>query len=128
MNTKKTKQPFFIVGCPRSGTTLLQILLDSHPDITIPPESQIFIRFSPIFKFYGDLGKPENIKRFVSDLVKDFAIRDWNLDISIGKYVAQSKGNGIKDIISYIFEEYSRKEKKLDGGTKRRNMLFFNRN
>ena len=32
--------PFvFIVGCPRSGTTLLQRILDAHPEIAIPPET-----------------------------------------------------------------------------------------
>ena len=29
----------FIVGAPRSGTTLLRFMLDSHPDIAIPPET-----------------------------------------------------------------------------------------
>jgi len=28
--------PFFIVGSPRSGTTLLAVLLDRHSDISIP--------------------------------------------------------------------------------------------
>jgi len=30
---------FFIVGSPRSGTTLLKRIVDAHPDIAIPPES-----------------------------------------------------------------------------------------
>lgn len=29
----------FIVGCPRSGTTLLRLMLDAHPDLAIPPET-----------------------------------------------------------------------------------------
>ncbi len=29
----------FIVGSPRSGTTLLRLMLDSHPDLAIPPET-----------------------------------------------------------------------------------------
>lgn len=29
----------FIVGCPRSGTTLLQRIVNAHPDIAITPES-----------------------------------------------------------------------------------------
>jgi hypothetical protein len=29
----------FIVGVGRSGTTLLRLMLDSHPDLTIPPET-----------------------------------------------------------------------------------------
>ena len=28
-----------IVGCPRSGTTLLRFMLDSHPELAIPPET-----------------------------------------------------------------------------------------
>ena len=29
----------FIVGMNRSGTTLLRMMLDAHPDLTIPPET-----------------------------------------------------------------------------------------
>lgn len=29
----------FIVGVPRSGTTLLRLLLDAHPELSIPPET-----------------------------------------------------------------------------------------
>jgi len=29
----------FVVGSPRSGTTLLRFMLDSHPDLAIPPET-----------------------------------------------------------------------------------------
>jgi hypothetical protein len=29
----------FIVGAPRSGTTMLRLMLDAHPDLAIPPET-----------------------------------------------------------------------------------------
>src|SRR5258708_32048607 len=32
----------FIVGCPRSGTTLLQRMADAHPQMAITHESQWF--------------------------------------------------------------------------------------
>lgn len=36
------RHPIFIVGMPRSGTTLLSKMLDAHPDIVISPETQFF--------------------------------------------------------------------------------------
>ena len=35
----------FIVGCPRSGTTLLKRLVDAHPAIASPPETHWITRF-----------------------------------------------------------------------------------
>ena len=29
----------FVVGLTRSGTTLLRMMLDAHPELTIPPET-----------------------------------------------------------------------------------------
>ena len=40
-------KPFFIVGCPRSGTTMMQQALNRHSQIVIPPETKFF------FSFYG---------------------------------------------------------------------------
>lgn len=33
---------FFIIGCPRSGTTMLQQALNRHPLVVIPPETAFF--------------------------------------------------------------------------------------
>ncbi len=39
---------FFIVGCPRSGTTLLSVLLDRHSHLCIPPETAFFDEVAPM--------------------------------------------------------------------------------
>ncbi|RLF27775.1 MAG: hypothetical protein DRN08_01535 [Thermoplasmata archaeon] len=36
------KPPIFIIGCPRSGTTLVRVILDSHPNICCGPETHMF--------------------------------------------------------------------------------------
>jgi Sulfotransferase family len=40
--------PIFVVGCHRSGTTLLRLLLDSHPNISCGPETGFLTDFARI--------------------------------------------------------------------------------
>lgn len=37
--------PVFVVGFPRSGTTLMRFLLDSHPDLAVAPETHFLAHF-----------------------------------------------------------------------------------
>ena len=37
-----------IVGVGRSGTTLLRLMLDAHPDLAIPPETHFLYRLSKL--------------------------------------------------------------------------------
>lgn len=40
-------EPFFVVGCPRSGTTLVREILDSHPRLAVVDESHFVIGLAP---------------------------------------------------------------------------------
>ena len=56
----KTPDPTFpfVIGSPRSGTTLLRAMLDSHPELAIPPESH----FIP-----SSIGTPGELVRRLQD-------------------------------------------------------------
>lgn len=54
---------FFIVGCPRSGTTLLQQALNRHSQIAIPPETAFFA-----VPRWSRRGRREHISRLNEDL------------------------------------------------------------
>jgi len=41
---------FFILGRPRSGTSLLRTLFDAHPNVKIPPEYPLFLLFYQRYK------------------------------------------------------------------------------
>jgi hypothetical protein len=55
--------PIFIVGVPRSGTTLRQYWLRNHPHIFLPiGESHFFIPLSRNLESYDDLHQSDNIR------------------------------------------------------------------
>jgi hypothetical protein len=56
-------RPLFIGSCPRSGSTLLRSLLNNHPDIAIPPETNVVIPAWRKRARYGDLRQPDNRNR-----------------------------------------------------------------
>jgi hypothetical protein len=60
---------FFIVGCPRSGTTMVQQALNRHTGIVIPPETKFF------FSFLGHSRKTQrrHLQRLNRDLQIDLA-------------------------------------------------------
>jgi hypothetical protein len=67
---------FFIIGRPRSGTTLLRILFEAHPHVTIPPESPFIIG---LYKKYGKvkMWDEQTITGFCEDLYKQRYFDKW---------------------------------------------------
>ncbi|QXD16199.1 sulfotransferase [Rhodocaloribacter litoris] len=103
-----SEAPFFIVGCSRSGSTLLQALIDAHPRITIPPESQLYLRFADIFHCYGDLRIPAKRRRFIRDLLADAQIRMWGLSLTVDQVESELKVYSRAEIVSVLFQYYAR--------------------
>lgn len=48
---------FFIIGRPRSGTTLIRTLLDAHPSVKVPPEYPVILS---LFSRFGNRRKWNN--------------------------------------------------------------------
>lgn len=53
-------RPIFIIGCPRSGTTLLQLMLHSHRRIALPAETRFVHTAYQRRLAFGDLEDPAN--------------------------------------------------------------------
>jgi len=72
-------RPLFIGACPRSGTTLLRVMLDNHPDLAIPHETN-FVR--PLWWRrirFGDLRDPANRRRVAEWIFTDKSTRGGRL-------------------------------------------------
>ncbi len=82
--------PIFIVGAPRSGTTMLAVLLDRHTKIAIPPETQFFTEFSPQFQ--------DQLYTLSSEELVDFAVTHRRIkDLQLNR-----------DVVFGVFNNYSK--------------------
>lgn len=70
---------FFIIGRPRTGTTLLRSLFDAHPNVQIPWECQFILNLYPQ---YGALKywTKEKISQFYNDLIQQWQFSAWNIN------------------------------------------------
>jgi hypothetical protein len=70
----------FVIGKERSGTTLLQVILNGHPNISAPPESRFIMLF---YSRYGSIKNwtEKDLSNFCNDIFKEKAFkRDWNIN------------------------------------------------
>ena len=70
--------PIFIVGAPRSGTTLLERMLDAHPAIAIADEIIFFDIILQARERVPELDSPERIRYFFDLLPAMDHVRYWN--------------------------------------------------
>ncbi len=70
---------FFIIGRPRSGTTLIRMILDAHPNILVPPESPLILR---LYNKYRKIKTWDTTtkEKFVADLFSVRKFEYWNID------------------------------------------------
>jgi hypothetical protein len=69
--------PFFIVGCDRSGTTMLRLILDRSGEVAIPTESMILVDFA---RHAGDpLATDAEFDRLARAVWRHPKVREWRL-------------------------------------------------
>lgn len=100
--------PFFIVGMPRSGTTLLQSALSAHSALVIPPEEDL------ILPFYAHFGRDNyrlsdaDVERYVSFLFDvEQTICNWKIDRErlLARLIAQDD-RSLQNIVQATYGEF----------------------
>ncbi|MCJ7601447.1 MAG: sulfotransferase [Desulfobulbaceae bacterium] len=108
--------PIFIVGTPRSGTTMLSTLLDRHSKISFPPETQFFTEFSSKL---SDAKVKEYTKNELAQLaLANHRIKDLNLNHSkvLKRYLEYPKD--LPNLLRAILETYAEQTGKIIPGEK----------
>lgn len=63
---KEIKQPIFVAGLDRSGTSLMYAFLSSHPKISMVRRTNMFRYF---YERYGNLNDPDNFERCLDTMI-----------------------------------------------------------
>ncbi len=122
-------KPFpFVVGCGRSGTTLLAVMLDSHPELAVPGETAGFmLRFCLRHESFGSLSDPhsrpvgmvpqEHPHRFdrgevlamLDELSESHRFRRWGIDPElVVTEVLVTEASRRPDVMRAIYHLYAR--------------------
>jgi sulfotransferase family protein len=103
----------FIVGSGRCGTTLLRMMLDTHPDLAIPPETHFIPTLVALFQ-----DPSKDLNDFV-DLVASFHTwQDFGIDSSALRDALAREPFTLTRALRTFYRLYAEKQGKVRGGDK----------
>ncbi len=110
--------PIFIVGCPRSGTTLLGRMLDRHPALAIFPETQFHLLVYLRRKAFGDLRDPTKRRRLINEYLQSRPIQAAGLNTAELAEKLSSEATSYQELFTSILSYYADSQGKPRYGEK----------
>ena len=115
---QSAKAPIFIVGCGRSGTTMLRLMLDAHPDLAIPGESN-FIPYVWRERGLYVRGDQLDLGHLLPRILNDESVRRWNLpEDLVRERIGRLAGHTLSSVIDAIYSVYATTQGKVRWGDK----------
>lgn len=108
--TNSELSPVFIIGNPRSGTTLLRLTLNSHPDICIPPESHFFLWLEDK---YGTWRIEDGLDEFIDDLFSSTKFETWDIGRNeLIQFISEKDPENYAELNACVYLLYAYKQGK----------------
>lgn len=113
-----SSNPFFIVGVGRSGTTLIRLMLNSHPNIAIPYETHFLTNYINQVDKYQPLSVDANLDRLITDMLDEELLKQWDVVPSLSEVRERVDGRTLADVIDAIYGFYANEHGKKRWGDK----------
>src|SRR3972149_7654342 len=105
--------PIIIIGNPRSGTTLLRLMLTCHRNIVIPPECGFAVWWYKKYKDWDSDSIKARLNDFLDDLFQSKKIELWNLNREqLKEFILSKHINNYSELVSSIYEYFAKNQKK----------------
>ena len=113
----QVRSPFFVIGSPRSGTTMLRLMLTMHPRLVVPPECGFLLWLQPQFGPWnrGDFSDESNQIEFCRAVVTSRKFQTWQLsEKEVITAVEASRPESYADACAAIYRLFASHEGKPD--------------
>lgn len=107
--------PLFILGNPRSGTSLFRIMLTSHPEICIPPECGFIQWWFNKYKNWSvrDSSNQIEVAKYMEDLASSKKIETWNLDYTkLTQLISSCKPKNYAELSLLVLQQFCEQQNK----------------
>lgn len=111
------KPPFFLIGAQRSGTTMLRLMLNAHPAIAVPFESDFIPELSRRSDEFGDLRIRSNAEAALQAISANRFVSRGHLVTDPNQILAHEI-ESFSDLVRAVFLEYARSQGKTRWGDK----------
>lgn len=102
--------PLFIIGNPRSGTTLLRLIINSHPEVCIPPESHFFLWLE---KKYENWTRTDGYRNYLTDLYESTKFETWGLSrYDLESFLNKNNPESYSELNELVYLFYANQRKK----------------
>jgi hypothetical protein len=107
----------FIVGCPRSGTTLLRSMLDAHPNMAVPNESYFIVGMAHERSRFDR--RPFPVEDFLEYLLSHPRFQRWGMrNEPLRRRTVQAAPQSLAEAIRVIYRLYAAERGKSRYGDK----------
>ncbi len=110
--------PIFIIGAPRSGTTLLRNMLNRHPAIAIYRDSDFYDYVVRRSRSFGSLAEPRNRQRLLSEYLSTRCVRRMQMDVPALEAALLHEGNSYESLFLSLLSFYAQTQGKRRCGDK----------
>jgi hypothetical protein len=109
------EEPFFVVGCPRSGTTLVRWMLREHPRLAVPPEAPWLVEFAPRRRRWSK----KRQERLLDEILRHHTFAYWALTEEAARAaVARRQPSNYAELVATLFEAHAERQGKPRWGNK----------
>lgn len=114
-------RPIFVVGCPRSGTTMFTLMLHAHSRIAMPPETRFVLAMLRRRLEFGDLRVRQNRRKLARAMTRSrgLRIRDLGIDRKQLRRTVVAGAPTVGSAVGAAFRAYAARFDKPRWGDKR---------